>query len=216
MTDKRVLEFEKMIYSIAYKMNHSDIEDLVQEGYIGLSEAEKTYDSSVGTKFSTHAYMHIWGRMKQFIENNRGVKVNREIRKRRTQIQKLEDYLTQANGHAPTNEELAQYIGVSAFEIAQAKLSLNPTYSIESTVANDGKDLTLLDTIPGREYDNDALIILKQKVKELPEPDKSIFINYYLKDMTQQQLASNYGMTQVKVSRNLEKSKQYIRAGISA
>jgi len=52
---------EKMVYSIAwqYTSNPDLVNDLIQEGFMGLKRACETYDPTFDTKFSTYAYLRI-------------------------------------------------------------------------------------------------------------------------------------------------------------
>ena len=57
----------------------------------------------------------------------------------------------------------------------------------------------------------DEEIMLKEAINKLKEPDRSIINLTYFKDYTQDMVASNLGMSQVQVSRNLAKSKKKLR-----
>ena len=50
-------DYARLVSSIAGKFSKvHEFDDLVQEGYIGLLEAQKRYDPSRGVKFSSYAY----------------------------------------------------------------------------------------------------------------------------------------------------------------
>jgi len=58
--DKLVEEYAALVKSVAarYSSPHLSREDLIQEGMIGLLEANKRFDPQRGTQFSTYA--HYW------------------------------------------------------------------------------------------------------------------------------------------------------------
>ncbi len=62
-----------LIKSIANKYAHLGvpIEDLIQEGLIGLLEAEKKFDETKGTKFSTYATFWIKKKILESIEKEK-------------------------------------------------------------------------------------------------------------------------------------------------
>lgn len=70
--DKLILAHTKLVLAMAYKLNgyKLSVEDLVQEGSIGLIKALDTFDLSVGVRFSTHATYYIKNEQLKFILNN--------------------------------------------------------------------------------------------------------------------------------------------------
>ncbi|MCK9557518.1 MAG: sigma-70 family RNA polymerase sigma factor [Candidatus Cloacimonetes bacterium] len=65
-----VRKFEGMVINLAKRhfCGKPDFEDLVQEGMLGLLEANNRYDPSKGTKFSTYAYYWIEKRILAALE----------------------------------------------------------------------------------------------------------------------------------------------------
>ncbi len=59
--DSDVKQFTNLITSMAkkYTTNEDIQNDLIQEGYLGLLQAEKNYDPTKAVKFSTYAYSYI-------------------------------------------------------------------------------------------------------------------------------------------------------------
>ncbi|MGN1114424.1 MAG: sigma-70 family RNA polymerase sigma factor [Oscillospiraceae bacterium] len=52
-----------IIKALAGKISQDNADDLIQEGFIGLMNAVKTYDSQKNSKFSTYAYVCIRNKM---------------------------------------------------------------------------------------------------------------------------------------------------------
>lgn len=70
------MENEKLVYYVYNKLSINDFviknkEDLIQEGFLGLIKAQKTYDSSKGVKFATYAVMCIKNAMLLYIRSNK-------------------------------------------------------------------------------------------------------------------------------------------------
>ncbi len=71
MQEDDVKQFSKLITSIAkrYTIDEELQNDLIQEGYLGLLQAEKNYDESKGVKFLTYAYNYINYNMLHYYQN---------------------------------------------------------------------------------------------------------------------------------------------------
>jgi len=67
-----------LVHSIAQKYKNSTVpyEDLVQEGMIGLWEAEQKFDEDRETKFSTYAYFWIKKRILAAMEKEKSTSMN--------------------------------------------------------------------------------------------------------------------------------------------
>ncbi len=66
-------EYYNLVYSIAlkYQNNFVEFEDLLQEGFIGLYKAYKTYNSKKNVMFSTYAYFWIKKQIIEFIKQQK-------------------------------------------------------------------------------------------------------------------------------------------------
>ncbi len=83
---KLCMDYLPMIKSIAtkYKGNGVPLEDLIQEGFLGLLEAEKRFEPSNGSKFSTYAFYWIKKKIveavrREKIQTMRLLELNEEI-----------------------------------------------------------------------------------------------------------------------------------------
>ena len=112
------------------------------------------------------------------------------------------------NGTEPTINELADYLGVSPEDAAEAVAAGLPPVSLTS--AEDGGEYDLPE-----ESGESALIdklALRQCLSELPEEDQRLIILRYFRDQTQSQAAAVLGMSQVQVSRRERKILEELRA----
>ena len=106
------LELEKLVYSVVNKYGYgrNDIEDLYQIGMQGLEEAKKKFNDCYNTKFSTFAYFYIKGRVLRHINENRMIKVNKDLLKLKTLILKAKEMLDQRNMRETTLDEIASFL----------------------------------------------------------------------------------------------------------
>ena len=99
----KVLEYENLVYSLMKKFyNYPYKDDLYQVGIKGLIEAYNHFKDNMGCKFSTYAYMYIYGEMKKLVREDKGIKISRQISKLNLQIEKAYVLLTQKNMKEPT------------------------------------------------------------------------------------------------------------------
>lgn len=213
MDNQMVEEYSHLIYKLAHSFTgYQSKEDLYQVGYKGLITAYQNFNPDVGIKFSTYAYQYIFGEMSKLVREDYSVKVSRNLRKMKSQIEKVKIILSQEFMREPTDEEVFNYLGISAVEFKEAIDSTAPVQSFDQPIVDEGKELTLYDTVPSSGLDIETRIALKHELEQLTPMERSIIEDRYLKDLSQQEVAQLYGMTQVQVSREEKKIKTKIRS----
>ena len=199
-----ILEYENLVWSIVSKYkNYFDKDDLYQVGMIGLMNAYKHFDPNIGTKFSTFAYTYIFGEIHKYVQENRSMKVSRDLLKLNSKIEKGRDVLRQTLMHEPSDYELSIFLEIEEDLIKEAKSSSEMTRSLDALVL---EDVALYDQIKVEEkqYSSDILD-LKTELNNLEESDKKLIYERYFMDLTQQEVSQNLGMSQVQVSRKESK-----------
>ena len=216
MTNEEIEKYSNLIYAVAHSFSwYPDKEDLFQAGYKGLIIASTNFDPTKGVKFSTYAYPFIWGEMNKWIVEDKNIKISRNYRKLKLQIEKAKIMLEQQLMREPSFEELSCYLNISEQELSEVMM-MTSTVSLDNVISSDGKDLTLYDTVASRELEINTLTALKEELSNLSPFEKSIIEARYLNDMSQQEVASLLGMTQVQVSRNEKKIKEKIKMKLAA
>ncbi|MDD4719185.1 MAG: sigma-70 family RNA polymerase sigma factor [Bacilli bacterium] len=209
-----ITDNERLIYSVAhYFKGCKNKEDLFQVGAIGLINAHKNFDDSLGVKFTTYAYSYILGEMKKYISQDRGVKVSRDILKMNLKIEKAIVLLSQRLMREPTITEISQYLEVPEELVCQSLNANNIIQSFDDPINNnDSKEMTLYDTIAKVDnLDLNSLIALKEEIKQLNDLEQNIIHYRYFEDLTQSEVANLLGVNQVQVSRKEQKILQKLR-----
>lgn len=203
--EELIFENKNLIYSITrYFEKYSNKEDLFQAGCIGMIMAYKNYNPDMNVKFTTYAYPYILGEMKKLVREDKTVKVSRSIQLLNLKIEKANILLTQKLMRTPTILELSDFLEIPVHMIEEAINSSKPIYSIDEPLNDEGKELTLQDTIG--EIDNiDDLLLLKEALSKLNPFEQKLISKRYMDDLTQQQTASELGISQVQVSRGEQK-----------
>lgn len=205
--DSVIMKHQNLIYSVAHQLGHpAIIEDLFQVGCIGIMKAYDNYNPDYKVKFSTYAYFNIVGEMKRFLRQNRGVKVSRDIMKLQLKIEKTSILLSQKLMRDPTTRELAEFLEVPEDCIIEAMCSKEPIRSLDTPICENGKNLTLYDTLEDVEsLDLNTLIALRDAISKLSPEERILIQKRYMEDQTQRETASILGISQVQVSRKEQK-----------
>lgn len=195
-------------------------EDLVQVATIGLIKAVDRFDSGRGVEFSTYATPTIIGEIKRhFRDKGWAIRVPRRLQELRMQITTATGELTQGLGRAPTPSELAHRIGCDVEEIIEGIESSN-AYSTLSLDAGDSDDnvSSILDTM-GVDDAGIEHVELRESIKpllaSLPPREKNILMLRFFKNMTQSQIAAEVGVSQMHVSRLLNKTLDHLRESLA-
>ncbi len=202
-----IIKHENLIYSIINKYRgFYDLDDLHQVAVIGMMRAVTNYKDNLNTKFSTYAYKYILGEVLKFVNDNRSFKVSKEYLQLEKQINKAREVLTQKMMRSPSNFELAIFLEIDEKIINQVDLVTSKMESLDKVIMEDGKSLTLLDTIASNKNEHNIdNIYLYQELAKLEDEEKNLLKNRYFLHKTQQETAEILGINQVQVSRNEKK-----------
>ena len=196
-----IIENENLIYSIINKYNnYYDTEDLYQVGVIGIIKAYNNYNNEYNTKFSSYAYNYIFGEIIKYINDNKSFKTTNQTRMLYKKIQEAKTILTQKLMKEPSNYELSLFLEIDE-KLIDEVINVNQTIdSLDKVVTRDGKDIFLYDMI-GKNEDNIEQIYLYEQLDKLSKEELKLLKERYFLDKTQQEIASELGINQVKVSR---------------
>jgi RNA polymerase sigma-B factor len=196
------------------------LEDLVQVGTIGLIKSIDRFDADRGVEFSTYATPTIIGEIKRYFRDKGwAIRVPRRLQELRMQIGTVSADLTQSLGRSPTPRELAEAIGCTVEEIVEGIESSNAYSTLSLDASDDGDDstATMLDAIG---IDDEGLehVEIRESIKPLLdrlEPrEKKILLLRFFKNMTQSQIAEEIGVSQMHVSRLLNRTLEQLRTSL--
>ena len=207
---------KNLIYKISTLFtNYSNKEDLFQVGCIGLINAYKKYDPNFNTKFSTYAYPFILGEISNYVKKDKGIKIGREVGKINSLIERASILLTQKLMREPTVREISSYLDIDECLVIDALMSRYPIMSMDSVINDEGREITLLDTIPDvNSMDMNTLVALKEELVKLSPLERQIINERYINNSTQSEVASILGISQVQVSRKEQKVLSKLKNGL--
>jgi len=201
----------KLVLSILKRFGNTkyNMDDLFQVGVVGLIKAIDNFDVSLGLRLSTYAVPLIIGEVKRYIRDNTQVRVSRSIKDLAYKIIKFQDEYMSVYGIKPTNEMIAESLGIEEYEISFALDSLKDPMSLFEPIYNDGGDTIYLSDqiadVKDKNTDKDMLISLRKALLKIKEREKDILISRFIVGKTQIEIAEKLGISQAQVSR-IEKS----------
>ncbi len=200
----------KLVLSIIkkYAGKVDNLDDLFQVGCLGLVKAIDNFDTSYNVTLSTYACPLIIGEMKRYIRDNISLRISRSVKDLAYKIMKLKEELTTINGKIPTDREIAEKLGVSEYEIANAINSLKEPVSMYEPISNDGGDtIYLCDqlSLPKEEYGKEIKLAMEKAMERLKVRALQILKDRFIIGKTQMEIASELGISQAQISR-IEKS----------
>jgi RNA polymerase sigma-B factor len=196
-------------------------EDLVQVGTIGLIKSIDRFDLGRGVEFSTYATPTIIGEIKRhFRDKGWAIRVPRRLQELRLRIATATAELTQQLGRSPTPRELAETLDCSVEQIIEGIESSNAYSTLSLDASDDGGEeggVSILDLIG---VDDEGLehIEIRESIKPLlealPQREKRILLLRFFKNKTQSEIADEIGVSQMHVSRLLNRTLDRLRASM--
>jgi RNA polymerase sigma-B factor len=211
-----------------FRRRGEQAEDLQQVAYVGLVKAVDTFDPRYHTTFLTFATPMIAGEIKRhFRDTTWDVHVPRRMQELTSALRPAEEALAQELGRGPTVGELGRRLGVGTEEIVDAveASSAYTAASLDVPVGpGDGGDPaagtngTTLGDLLGADDPAYGLVLdreaLRPLLAELPERDKRILLMRYFRNMSQTEIGTEIGVSQMQVSRLLARILARLRAGL--
>ena len=197
------------------------LDDLVQIATVGLIKAIDRFDPEYGNDFAAYAVPTIVGEIKRhFRDRTWDIRVPRRLQELKLDINEATATLSQSLGRSPTVADIATYLQRSEDEIIEG-LEGARAYSAVSlqTLVGAGIDGTELGDLFGQDDPDLALAEFRASLgpalDHLTPREQHIIILRFFGNLTQTQIASRVGISQMHVSRLLAKSLATLRGQLT-
>lgn len=149
------------IYKVAKRYSgYAEMDDLMQEGYLGLNAAVEHYKPDQGTKFISYLTFWLKMRMQRYIENNGSVRLPSAMYQAVMRYKRFVRQYEQECGCEPSELACRAFLGVSEEELRDIRESANKANvsSLDSVVSQDNDKIALRDLIAsGQNLEEDAI-----------------------------------------------------------
>jgi RNA polymerase sigma-B factor len=199
-----------------------EIEELRQVGFLGLVLAIDRFDVERGHDFLTFARPTVQGEIRRwFRDKRRWIRLPRRLQEAKAAIREASEVLTHQLGREPSNAELADHAGLTEELVAEARAADDTftTASLDAPLGSaDGEEsFTVADTI-GTEDERIGLLVeceaLRGLISDLPERERRILHLRFYQELTQAQIGTELGISQMHVSRLLARTLDRLRSAV--
>jgi RNA polymerase sigma-B factor len=193
--------------------------DLTQIAILGLIKAVDRFDASRGVQFAGYAIPTILGELKRHFRDTAWcVRVPRRMQELRLELAPVTENLAQVLHRLPTTTEVAARLGVSPDQVQRAQDAATAYRPVSVNQPAPGHDdLYLIDLLAVADRDIEAVDnreTLRVLLAALPAREQRVVRMRFYADMTQAEIATEIGVTQMQVSRLLTRSLTRMHAGM--
>ena len=223
--DAMIRQYQPLVRRLAHHMMAKlpasvEVDDLIQVGLIGLSEALVRYEATQGVQFETFATQRIRGAMLDELRENDWM--SRGSRKSQKDIEKALRILEHRLGRSPLESEIAAALGLSLtdYQSLLGKVRGTQLVYLEDMARGAEEDDSFLDRHVA-DADADPMSLLRNHrlreslvnaIKSLPEREQHIMSMYYEQDMNLKEIALVLGVTESRICQLHSQSIARLRA----
>jgi RNA polymerase sigma-B factor len=200
-----------------YQHGGEPLDDLVQVASLGLLKAIDRFEPSRETAFSSFAVPTILGELKRhFRDRGWSVRVPRDLQELAVKVDRVGDEVGRELGRAPTVDELANRLGVTAEQVLEAREAAGAyrAVSLDRPRGEDDDDETVAQTFgaedPGFGLAEDAATV-ERLMTVLSERERQVLRLRFAEDLTQSEIGARVGVSQMHVSRIIRQAVARLR-----
>ena len=220
--DQLVQRFAPLVKRIAHYLMARcpasvQIDDLVQNGMIGLLDAIDRFETGMGAQFETYAVQRVRGAMLDGLRENDCL--SRGLRRGLRRVEQTISRLEQKFGRPPLEDEIARTLGVPLADyqkmlqdargrqvISFEDLIEDDEDFLERYFADDASD-------PSRILEDENLKKqLVRAIEQLPEREKLMMALYYEQDLNLREIGDVMGVTESRVCQLHSQAVSRLRA----
>jgi RNA polymerase sigma-B factor len=197
------------------------LEDLIQVAALALVKASRGYRPERGARFAAYAIPSINGELRRhFRDHGWDIRPTRRLQELRIKFRAASNELTNRQGRPPSVEDVAAHLGADGQEVREMLVAGEgySTVSLDTPLNSFESESSLGDTL-GAEDGDLAEVVDRLSVDPLlaalSEHERNVLILRFYADWTQQQIAGELGITQMQVSRTLNRTLRRLQNAVN-
>ncbi len=184
-----------------------DLEDLISAGVFGLINAIEAFDLDRGVKFETYCVPRIRGAMLDELRTMDWVP--RLVRSKASKLNEAIQTLEAKLGRPPSQQELADYFGISLEELEKLMSEANTVNLIslnkkwyETDSYKDVREIDILEDKKGEDPTKrlEQADLMRLITKGLSRNERLIIILYYYEELTMKEIGATLDLSESRVS----------------
>ncbi len=121
-----------------------DLDDLIQEGRLGLLDALRTFDPERAVRFATFATPHVEGHIKRALSNQaHTIRLPVHQQAALGRVDKARETLRKELEREPSRQEVAAAVGMSVADLEEIDRAAAEPISLDTPIASDDEDDTI-------------------------------------------------------------------------
>jgi RNA polymerase sigma-B factor len=226
--DSLVEQYKPLVEKLARRFTPTGIplEDLVQEGYIGLLHAIDHFDASKNVKFITYATHCVGGHLRHYLRD-RGqiIKEPAWLQELSQRVRRGVESLSQSLGRQPTTAEIADMVGLTEHVVRQVEStrSLFSVASLDEALDDGSRTLAESDALAtqgtsgsGNQYTSldlpiEEKVVLEAALTKLKDLEQKVVYQFYYEDRSQTEIARELKISNNYVSHILKNSARKLQ-----
>lgn len=222
MREQIIIEYAPLVKIVAGRLSmylggNVEYEDLVSYGVFGLIDAIDKFDTNKDVKFETYASLRIRGSILDQIRKMDWIP--RTVRQRQRKIDEAIKSLEARTGKTPTEEMLAEELGVSGEELLswQSQLKVTNVVSLNEFVESGNEPV--MDAKGNFRFAQPEEVIaetelkrmLKDAMQLLTEKEQKVILLYYYEDLTLKEISRVLEVSESRISQLHTKALQKMK-----
>jgi len=200
------------------------LEDLVNDGNMGLVRAARKFDPERGFKFISYAVWWVRQAILQSLANNsRTVRLPVNRAGTVVRVARASRQLEQELGRVPGAQEIAAHLGVAESEVEDAIAINTTTVSLDGAFSDDPEERSLVDSLEDENatppdaqvYEEGLVSDMARAVQGLPERERKILQWYFglggADPLTLEQIGRKLGYTRERIRQLKEQAIERLR-----
>ncbi len=209
--DRVVMEHLPLVKAIAVRVHeglpiHVELDDLVHAGILGLFDAASKYNPNKKVAFSSYAKHRIKGAILDSLRQMDWA--SRDLRRRHRQVEQATRDLCALLHRQPTEDELAERMGIAVSRWRQMALDLRNIGLVSADTRGQDQDELPPPDYPGTPETQPDVMCAREQMRErlqqamsvLPERYRKVVVLYYSNELTMKEIGGMLGINESRVS----------------